>query len=168
MGILIIITTTTVRKEAKICNQYLKRSWLIETAVVQWIPLINNWKIVNFQVGLGMNSVECWVGLGLDWSKFGFGWVRSYQVFRHRYLPRLYLMVPAIVILLQFLKLLMALVTMGPDVKIRNCQVGLWTDKKSVWSDRDRIDRNPGLVGLGHLRFFGPTTCPTCIRWFSS
>ena len=37
-------TTTKIGKEAKICNQYLKKSWLIETPVVQWIPLINNWK----------------------------------------------------------------------------------------------------------------------------
>ena len=38
--------------------------------------------------------------------------------------------------------------------------MGLGLDKKSVRSDRVRIDQNSGLVRSGHIRFFGPTTCP--------
>ena len=36
-------------------------------------------------------------------------------------------------------------------------------DKKSVMSNRVRIDQNSGLVGSGNIVFFGPTTYLPCL-----
>ena len=83
---------------------------------------------------------ECQVGQGPDWSKFGFGRVGSYQVFRPHYLPRLSPMVLFVVVLLQFLILLR--VFLKAFLQVMLCELL----ENSCWSLLKKIDKNDVLI----------------------